>query len=111
MTTELLQQAMDALETIYDAAPIDSTRYELVDSIRAHLLAPPATDERLLNLLARIHGDGGHYVDEHGLDKACVDAELCVAEMHAAPAAVPLTDQEIIEIFRRNFRGTYRGMA
>jgi len=65
----------------------DTNRYEVL--VRAALAAAPATDERLLNLLARIHGDGGHYVDEHGLDKACVDADLRVAEMHAAPAAVP----------------------
>jgi hypothetical protein len=42
MTPELLQQVLDALETIYDAAPCDSTRYELVGSIRAHLAAQPA---------------------------------------------------------------------
>lgn len=29
----------------------------------------------LLNLLARIHGDGGHYVEQHGLEKAVADAE------------------------------------
>lgn len=28
----------------------------------------------LNNLLATIHGDGGHYVSEHGLDKAVEDA-------------------------------------
>ena len=32
------------------------------------------------NLLARIHGDGGHYVEEHGWEKACVDAEQLVVE-------------------------------
>ena len=26
------------------------------------------------NLLAMIHGDGGHYRDEHGTDKAVADA-------------------------------------
>lgn len=26
------------------------------------------------NLLAVIHGDGGHYVTEHGWEKACEDA-------------------------------------
>lgn len=26
------------------------------------------------NLLAIIHGDGGHYLDEHGWTKACKDA-------------------------------------
>ncbi len=27
------------------------------------------------NLLAVLHGDGGQYLDEHGLEKACKDAE------------------------------------
>ncbi len=31
--------------------------------------------DHLKNLLAVIHGDGGHYVAQHGLAKACVDAE------------------------------------
>ncbi len=35
--------------------------------------------DMLLNLLACIHGDGGHYVAEHGLDKAAADAESKVA--------------------------------
>jgi hypothetical protein len=28
-----------------------------------------------LNLLARIHADGGHYTDEHGFTKSCQDAD------------------------------------
>lgn len=36
--------------------------------------------ELLGNLLARIHGDGGHYVEEHGWEKACADAEQLVVE-------------------------------
>jgi len=35
------------------------------------------------NLLARIHGDGGHYVEEHGWEKACEDAEQLVIERFA----------------------------
>ncbi len=34
----------------------------------------------LRNLLARIHRDGGHYVEEHGLDKALEDAEAKIVE-------------------------------
>jgi hypothetical protein len=40
-----------------------------------------ARDQRN-NLLARIHRDGGHYVEEHGVDKACRDADLQVAEAY-----------------------------
>lgn len=55
----------------------------------------------LRNLLARIHGDGGHYVEQHGIDKALDDAEMLVAHWRAALAAqpaaerVPLTDEQL----------------
>ena len=35
------------------------------------------------DLLARIHRDGGHYVLEHGVKKACADADLIVANLYA----------------------------
>jgi hypothetical protein len=35
----------------------------------------------LKNLLAMIHGDGGHYVERHGIEKACEDAEEKVAKI------------------------------
>lgn len=38
--------------------------------------------DRLLNLLARIHRDGGHYVTEHGVEKACEDADEIVARLN-----------------------------
>ena len=31
--------------------------------------------EAVKNLLARIHGDGGHYTEKHGLLKSIIDAE------------------------------------
>jgi hypothetical protein len=34
----------------------------------------------LLNLLAVIHRDGGHYTEQHGLEKSCADAERLSAE-------------------------------
>lgn len=40
----------------------------------------------LRNLLALIHGDGGHYLEEHGLEKALADAEIKVLEPRAASA-------------------------
>ena len=49
----------------------------------------------LRNLLARIHRDGGHYVAEHGLEKALEDADSQVVrwlamqdELAAAPVAI-----------------------
>jgi len=41
-----------------------------------------AADNRLFNLLARIHRDGGHYLGEHGIEKACADADEKVAWLH-----------------------------
>ena len=37
--------------------------------------------EELLNLLAIIHRDGGHYVAEHGIVKAIKDAQKIVVEL------------------------------
>ena len=34
------------------------------------------------NLLAVLHGDGGQYLDEHGLEKACKDAEMKYYSLH-----------------------------
>ena len=35
----------------------------------------------LLNLLARIHRDGGHYTIKHGLEKSVKDADEIVAKL------------------------------
>ena len=39
------------------------------------------------NVLARIHGDGGHYITQHGWEKACVDADAVVCRLQAQLAA------------------------
>ena len=36
------------------------------------------SDSDLFNLLAVIHGDGGHYVARHGLEKAVEDAKQVI---------------------------------
>ena len=36
--------------------------------------------EAVKNLLARIHGDGGHYTEKHGLLKSIIDAEWKVSQ-------------------------------
>jgi len=36
------------------------------------------------SLLARIHGDGGHYTNEHGLEKSARDAEEIIIQFQAA---------------------------
>jgi hypothetical protein len=44
--------------------------------------------DELGNLLARIHRDGGHYVDEHGWRKAIDDADTKVINLFAIEAEV-----------------------
>jgi hypothetical protein len=60
----------------------------------------------LRNLLARIHGDGGHYVEQHGLEKALEDADTLVAAWRAAPDDMQwLTDnQATLEYKPRKFK-------
>lgn len=40
------------------------------------------------DLLAVIHGDGGHYQVEHGTDRACADAEKVVVNLRRDIAAI-----------------------
>lgn len=54
------------------------------NAAEAAVLEAQPTDQRLINLLCRIHRDGGHYIAEHGLDKAVEDADIRVAEQNAA---------------------------
>lgn len=51
----------------------------------------------LRNLLAVIHGDGGHYLARHGLDKAAEDAEALVATWRARVA--PIGDDRLHEMW------------
>jgi len=49
----------------------------------------------LHNLLAVIHGDGGHYLEQHGLEKTLADAEAAVvARFHALRELVALEDMK-----------------
>jgi len=54
-----------------DAASANSNRDYLSES------------SMLRNLLARIHGDGGHYLDKHGLEKTLADAEALLGVWRA----------------------------
>lgn len=51
---------------------------------------------QLCNLLARIHRDGGHYADRHGLTKAVADADLVVAELHCLADEVKRTTNQVL---------------
>lgn len=39
----------------------------------------------LLNLLAIIHRDGGHYTEKHGVKKSAADASKIIAELVVKP--------------------------
>jgi hypothetical protein len=57
---------------------------------RASFLAKLEPEDMLEELLAVIHGDGGHYSDQHGLAKATADAEaLWNARAALASQATP----------------------
>jgi hypothetical protein len=50
----------------------------------------------LLNLLAVIHRDGGHYTDKHGVDKSIDDAERKVAALLAGTPEGFIVGQRVI---------------
>jgi hypothetical protein len=55
---------------------------KLMDLIRAAARAMAEDNQRAAsNLLAIIHGDGGHYEGKHGTVKACKDAEGVVSDL------------------------------
>ncbi|NWE52583.1 hypothetical protein HX774_09145 [Brevundimonas sp. P7753] len=60
--------------------------------VRARSSAPEARDEALGNLLAVIHGDGGHRALEVGTKQAALEAEKIVAGLFAAPSADKLRE-------------------
>lgn len=57
---------------------------EIITKLKAQLAA---MDQQAGNVLARIHGDGGHYITQHGWEKACVDADAVVCRLQAQLAA------------------------
>lgn len=59
----------------------------LQSALRARSSAPEAREEALGNLLAVIHGDGGHRALEVGTKQAALEAEKIVAGLFAAPSA------------------------
>jgi len=52
-------------------------------STRQAIEQEDSNEQHLMNLLARIHGDGGHYVDEHGILQAVEVADKLVAQWRA----------------------------
>lgn len=105
-----LEYLQDSEATISDLSLVLASLLRLRDSpVQAGLEA------RLLgNLLARIHGDGGDHVLEHGLEKAAADAEDMVATWQNLVTAVR-GDLGIAEFLPEAERGAlekmYQAMA
>jgi hypothetical protein len=70
--TDLMMHLFEAQEQVR-AVNIDPVLYEN-ERLRSHARA-------VSNLLAIIHGDGGHYEGKHGTVKACRDAEGVVSDL------------------------------
>ena len=86
---------------------VEVTAHKEADDDIPVYLAPVAqqpqerTKQILLNLLARIHGDGGQYVDEVGIDCAAEAADALVAEWRAQQPKKPrkpLTEAQAAEL-------------
>ena len=91
-------EALGAAENLHAAAMIYEDRALLDDAeivlkhLRARSSAPEAREEALGNLLAVIHGDGGHRALEVGTKQAALEAEKIVAGLFAAPSADKLRE-------------------
>lgn len=66
---------------------------EMNKSDRLEAEVSPLT-HHLKNLLARIHRDGGHYTEKHGIAKASEDAEQIVVAMRAERDEAAATERE-----------------
>ena len=49
------------------------------------------------DLLAVIHRDGGHYQAEHGLERACADAEKVVIDLRMSVSALEESHRILVE--------------
>ncbi len=72
-------------------------------------LAEAAGDEALGNLLAVIHGDGGHRALEVGTKQAALEAEQIVAGLFAAPSADKL--RAVVEGFVSDLTGSLKNRS
>lgn len=87
------QQEQRALTFLLDRGITGNTRVMAEFSTQENA----SLREELLNLLAVIHRDGGHYVAERGIEKAGVDAERIVLDLRAKLAEAERRIQELRE--------------
>lgn len=104
-------------DALYASDP-EPTRERVRDALERCLAAQMQRDEYLNvlgELLAVIHRDGGHYQEEHGLEKACVDAVDAIVARHeegrheGAEAERARINRFLAESERRGYRITSLG--
>lgn len=108
---ERLRAALKSIALAGLSAPIgcteeESNLYQANQARRFISIAANALEPHALNLLAVLHGDGGHYTAEHGFEKSCKDAEkryyekLTAADKRAfdAEQALALARDDLREI-------------
>lgn len=61
---------------------------------------PTPVPQYVGNLLAVIHGDGGHHMDRHGVAKSCVAAEAVVYDLRTQLADAKHFYNELLEAAR-----------
>jgi hypothetical protein len=67
------------------------------NAIKAIIAERDTLSNHLGNLLAVIHGDGGHYQGEHGTDKAVSDAMLIVSRLTAERDALKAENEKLVD--------------
>ena len=89
----------DQSKSLLGSASVDPDKVETVSHVDAMPqaaqdggLGTQACEEALGNLLAVIHGDGGHRALEVGVEQAAAEAEKIVAGLFAAPSADKLRE-------------------
>lgn len=84
VTANLLREAAAALSRAGETeAAWERSRDLVTEQYRVVANALSRTEAQRDDLLCRIHRDGGDYLQEHGIDKACADADEIVAAAFA----------------------------
>lgn len=83
----------ELIERLRSNFPTTQAQFEAADRIEE-------LERDLLNLVCRIHRDGGHYIAAHGEAKAIADADLVVAENNAKLDALQADNARLWEAIR-----------
>ncbi len=83
--TSILASAMYALARDIDSADgiANAAIFEAAERLELQQHEIDKLTASLGSLLAVIHRDGGHYLAEHGVEKACADAEAIVVSLRS----------------------------